>query len=362
MRFVLIMLLLGTLGGGYKAYEARQKKQAAQEALRLAREQLAAAQSHLQIRQTELAKAQQVAAQLQTGPKEVEKLKVQRDGLVMRAMAFSTEVTNLREDVVKAVDAARTAAREKELPELQLTTGRTLRGVNIRSIEATQVSISHADGLATIPADQLPVEFRSKLGLEGTPLLQELDKVIQTLSKMSAAAGGAAPATASNAKKKLSPLKSGEQRVHDLILTAPVSFAPRSTGNIGADVFQSFAASSGKSANGLEVSISKMVAKPGVKLDLDRAAQSAVDSVMRLPGMHRSSHAVKATTVAGLPAKQSTFSALRNNGTGGAATVYMESLYILQGDTAWTVQAIFTSETTGNRPLVEEMFRSIRFD
>jgi hypothetical protein len=362
MRFVLIMLLLGTLGGGYKAYEARQKKQAAQDALRLAREQLAAAQSHLQTRQAELAKAQQVAVQLQAGPKEVEKLKVQRDGLVMRAMGFSTAVTNLREDVVKAVDAARAAALEKELPELQLTTGRTLRGVKIRSIEATQVSISHADGLATLPADQLPGELRSRLGLDGTPLLQELDKVIQTLSKMSAAAGGAAPTTASNAKKKLSPLKSGEQRVHDLILTAPVSFTSRSAGDLGADVFRSLSISSGKSSNGLEVSISKMVAKPGVQLDLDRAAQSAVDGVMRLPGMHRSSHAIKATTVAGLPAKQSTFSALRNNGAGGVGTVYMEGLYILQGDTAWSVQAIFTSETTGNRPLVEEMFRSIRFD
>jgi hypothetical protein len=361
MRFLLIILLIGAAAGAYKAYEAQEKKTAAKEALRVAHEQLSISKTHLQTRQAELSQAQQVAAQLQAGTQEIARLTAQREELVGKATALTRTVTGLRDQVATAIDTARQAAVGKEFAALTLANGQTMRAVKIRSVNQSEVSVSHADGVGIITVDQLPQELRDRLGLgESTPLVK-LEELVRTLNSI-AQLGNGAPAAASDSKVRLSPLKSGEQRVHDLILTAPVRFAERDAGSSWTTVFKSMRASSGKSSNDLEVTVSKMVAKPGVQLDLERAAQSAAEGVMKLSGMHRSSHSTKATTAAGLPALQSTFSALRSNGTGGANTIYMESLYILRGDTAWAVQAIFSSLTTGNRPLVEEMFRSIRLD
>lgn len=359
MRFLILLLLLGTCFGIYKAYESKTLLNDAKKTLADAESRLAFSQEQLMTRKRDLQTLQTVADQARKQTAEVERLSQQKTELTSKLVEIQKELQAMRANVSAQLEVARAQATSTELPSLDLNSGKRLLNVTFRKLDDQQASLSHKDGMVTIPVDLLPQDVIERFGIGNSALLAELDEEI---AKVGAFIEGKTvkAQSAGSLAKTLSPLGPDEQRLHGMVVHCPITLrsvppALEEPSLVGINAYRA------ELPGGLVVAVQHLELKPGAESTLERMPDAAVANIMKLPGMHRSNHNRKEYTISGQPAWRSSFTALQQKAT-GVITVYMEAVYVRKASSIWTAQAIFTSETPGNRSQAERVINSVRLD
>ena len=359
MKILILLLFLGACVGIYKAYESKQLLGEAKKTLADAEMKLALSREQLMTRSRDLQTLQSAADQARGQAAQAEAVNQQKTDLTAKLTGLQKELQTMRESVNNAVEVARAKAASEELPSLDLTSGKRLLNVKFRKLDDQQASISHKDGMVTIPVDLLPQDVLERFGIGSSGLLAELDREIERVSAYIAGKSFKTPATASR-NKALSPLGPDEQRVHGLVLHCPISLRMVPY-QLEENYLQSISSQQAELQGGLLVVVHHLVLKPGTESALEKIPISVAANIMKLPGMHRPNHQRKEYTISGQPAWRSTFTALKQTAT-GVITVYMDAVYVQRAESIWVVQSIFTSETPGNRAQAERVINSIRLD
>jgi len=102
-------------------------------------------------------------------------LKTQED-LDTRYRKAEGELKYTLESMKTSVAKMRETAPGTELGEIALANGKVLRGVKIRKVEESGISLIHADGIGTIQLDMLPENLKEKYDLGPKALIPVIQK------------------------------------------------------------------------------------------------------------------------------------------------------------------------------------------
>lgn len=105
-----------------------------------------------------------------------------KEDLDTRQRAAEAELSYSVESMKNAVEKVRGSANGTDLGEITLTTGKVLRAVKVRRVDDSGISVIHADGIGTIPPEQLPENLREKYDLGPNALLLQLQEAQVALS------------------------------------------------------------------------------------------------------------------------------------------------------------------------------------
>ncbi|MBE2286104.1 MAG: hypothetical protein IAE77_21795 [Prosthecobacter sp.] len=97
-----------------------------------------------------------------------------KEVLDARVRKIEGEFRDMTATIKVAVERARNEAPGKEVGDLTLANGKTLRSVKFRKLDESGASLSHADGIGSVPLDQLPAEMLEKYDYISSPLLAAL--------------------------------------------------------------------------------------------------------------------------------------------------------------------------------------------
>lgn len=97
-----------------------------------------------------------------------------KEVLDARVRKIEGEFRDMTATIKVAVERARNEAPGKEVGDLTLANGKTLRSVKFRKLDESGASLSHADGIGSVPLDQLPAEMLEKYDYIPSPLLVAL--------------------------------------------------------------------------------------------------------------------------------------------------------------------------------------------
>lgn len=97
-----------------------------------------------------------------------------KEVLDARVRKIEGDFRDMTATIKVAVERARNEAPGKEVGDLTLANGKTLRSVKFRKLDESGASLSHADGIGSVPLDQLPAEMLEKYDYISTPLLAAL--------------------------------------------------------------------------------------------------------------------------------------------------------------------------------------------
>lgn len=97
-----------------------------------------------------------------------------KEVLDARVRKIEGDFRDMTATIKVAVERARNEAAGKEVGDLTLASGKTLRGVKVRKLDETGASLSHSDGIGIVSLDQLPMEMLEKYDYISSPLLPAL--------------------------------------------------------------------------------------------------------------------------------------------------------------------------------------------
>lgn len=137
---------------------------------------------------TKLASLEEIATQRQKAVLELQNSATQireqqeKGGVLLKAKeVLDARVRKIEGDfrdmtatIKVAVERARNEAPGKEIGDLTLTSGKTLRAVKIRKLDESGASLAHADGIGSVTLDQLPADLLEKYDYISSPLLSAL--------------------------------------------------------------------------------------------------------------------------------------------------------------------------------------------
>lgn len=97
-----------------------------------------------------------------------------RDILDKRLAKINEELAESAKSFKAAVEKARNDASGKELGDITMTNGKLLRGVKIRKVDETGLSLSYADGIGTASVELMPENLQQKYDLGANALVPKL--------------------------------------------------------------------------------------------------------------------------------------------------------------------------------------------
>lgn len=194
-RWFFILLIAGIVGVGYTAHYFSSVDDA-NATLQEARSKLASLHEMGAQRQRASSEMQRsVSLNHEQREKNAVLLKA-KEVLDARVRKIESELKTMTVFMKVAVERARNDAPGKEVGDLTLANGKTLRAVKIRKFDGSSISLVHADGIGSIPFDQLPASMLEKYDFGPAPLLASLTAAEQTF------ADSADPKAAEARKKK----------------------------------------------------------------------------------------------------------------------------------------------------------------
>ena len=175
-KFWVIFILVGILGSlGYGAHYLSAVDEA-NLALQESKSKLVNAQEQLTFRKKEWSDREQALSKIQVETDKNATLVKAQDILETRYRKADGDLKYVVESMKSSVEKAREEAPGTQLAEIILTNGKTLRGVKIRKVEESGISMIHADGIGTIPLELLPENLQEKYDLGPKaliPLMQQ---------------------------------------------------------------------------------------------------------------------------------------------------------------------------------------------
>jgi hypothetical protein len=135
----------------------------------------------LALRQGEWAKIEAVAGKVREAAGKEAPLAKELDELKARFRRVEGDFKYMVSSIRSSVDKARVAAVGAEYPEVQLTTGKTLKAAKIKKMDALNISFIHADGFTIVPYDELPEQIRERFDMGGNGLAEQLAAAEQTI-------------------------------------------------------------------------------------------------------------------------------------------------------------------------------------
>jgi hypothetical protein len=193
-RLFFVVLLAGIAGVAYAAFYFS-SVDAANASLQEARSKLASLHEIAVQRQRSVAELQHSVSQNREQQEKYTVLVKAKEVLDARVRKIEGEFKNMTSTIKVAVERARNDAPGKEIGDLTLANGKTLHAVKIRKLDSSSMSLTHADGIGSIPLDQLPTSMLEKYDFGQAPLLTALIDAEQAF------ADSGKPETAGNKKK-----------------------------------------------------------------------------------------------------------------------------------------------------------------
>lgn len=172
--WVLLLLLGALIGIGYIIHYFGAVDDA-NLALQDSKVQLQNVQQMVALRKKDWHEKQQVAAKLQSEVAKTAALVKSQESLETRYHKAESELSYLANSIKSAVEKVRANAPGTELGEITLADNRILRGVKIRKVDESGVSMIHSEGIGTIPVEMLPESLKEQYDLGSAalvPLLQ----------------------------------------------------------------------------------------------------------------------------------------------------------------------------------------------
>jgi hypothetical protein len=161
---IYLLLAAGLIGGTYGIFYSDDLDGAERE-LAVVQSQVKSTGDLIETRKVRLAARHEAAA-----------LIAQAEVLTKEQEAIRKEIADLHQQETVALDATLNAVkkvREKAVgetaPELVLNTGKTLKQTRIQTVEEDVIVVTHSEGVAKIPGQDLPKELRDKFvfGING---------------------------------------------------------------------------------------------------------------------------------------------------------------------------------------------------
>jgi hypothetical protein len=99
-----------------------------------------------------------------------------KDILDKRYRTVEGDLKYVTESMKTSVDATRNKASGEDLGEVTLLNGKVLRGAKVRKVDDAGISMIHADGIGTIPAELLPASLKEKYDVGPDALAPQLQE------------------------------------------------------------------------------------------------------------------------------------------------------------------------------------------
>jgi hypothetical protein len=149
--------------------------------LQQAKSSLMGMQEQLSLKNKSWHEKERVAIKLQSENDRHTTLLGTQDTLDQRYHKADSDFKFALESMKESVNRTRNNAPGTELGEIKLANGKTLRDVKIRKVEDTGISFLHADGVGTIPSDQVPENLKEQYDLGANalvPMIQNAQKAL----------------------------------------------------------------------------------------------------------------------------------------------------------------------------------------
>lgn len=131
-------------------------------------------QEQVAMRQREWSEREKGAANVQVEADKHATLLKAHEALEKRFSKTASELTYALDSMKSSVEKTRNNAPGTELGEVTLASGKVLRGVRVRKVEESGISLIHADGIGNVPVDLLPEDLKEKYDLGPKALLPVL--------------------------------------------------------------------------------------------------------------------------------------------------------------------------------------------
>ncbi|MDB6004163.1 MAG: hypothetical protein JWR15_1150 [Prosthecobacter sp.] len=128
----------------------------------------------LVLRKKDWVEKEQGVAKIQVESDKTAKLLKIQEALDARYLKTESDLNYLADSIKDSVEKVRSNAVGMELGEITLADRRILRGVKVRKVDESGISLSHADGIGTIATDLLPENLKEKYDLGPTALLPQI--------------------------------------------------------------------------------------------------------------------------------------------------------------------------------------------
>ncbi len=157
----------------------------ANQALEQAKSMLKSMQEQLSLKNKSWHEKERVAIKLQSENDRHTTLLGTQDTLDQRYHKADSDFKYALESMKESMNRTRNNAPGTELGEIKLANGKTLRDVKIRKVEDSGISFLHADGVGTIPSDQVPENLKEQYDLGPNALVPMIQNAQKTLLQKS---------------------------------------------------------------------------------------------------------------------------------------------------------------------------------
>jgi hypothetical protein len=327
----IFVTVIGCAYSGYQYYQHIRGVEQAKTDIQDLKLQLAEMRTFRDARKTDWEAYEAVKAKAAETTAKTPPLKKQKEDLEKQIKTAEAEFKALVNSAGEAVEKVRANASSLIIPELKLADGRVLKNAQIRKIEETQVSFTHADGIGAVPISQLPPETLERLDMGPNSLAGAITIAVTDIF------AGITHAAGITLKCPI-PLTEKPYRVNLPVVAEAKQFE-------------------GKVADEMEVSVACIRYTKGTTVDLDAAVSGTLKSVSSLEGMSNPQQKVRDVKVSNFPGKRSSFSAKRFGG-----EMFAESLFIYNGEKMWLIQVLFSNKTKGGSPIAESILNSVQVE
>ncbi|MFO1439760.1 MAG: hypothetical protein U1F81_15670 [Verrucomicrobiaceae bacterium] len=353
-KFFFIIAFVVAVAGIFTIAQHFQGIDAANAVLIESKSKLSQLKESLAVRQDEWVKIEAVAAKAQQATTLEAPLLQELDELKAKHRRVEADFKYMVSSIRSTVDKVRVTAIGSEYPEVQLTTGKTLKLAKIKKMDAMNISFIHADGFTIVPYDQLPEEIRERFDMGGSGLAEQIaaaEQAVQT-AKYAPVPGGRSDSRASADNFGVP----GLQTVQGLTINCPIplSRAPTPAQTPAPVKLQLF---TGKEpVKEIDAVVMVMDGPSGKKIDLEKVVQDSINETIK-SGLSKASHSMMDLTVSGHSAKKTSLS-----GISSGQPCFIESLYIQSDGRIYMVQIGFTAKDPKNRETVTAILSSAKVE
>lgn len=167
LKFWLLVLICGGLGGAYYYNDYTTKLKAAELALQESATKLSSLRSLI-------AQKKELLHQNREDTEKNQVLLRAREILDKRLEKINADLTKGADSFKTAVEKARSTAAGMELGDITLTSGKQLNGTKIRKVDESGISVMYAEGVGTVAVELLPENLKEKYDLGANALIPKL--------------------------------------------------------------------------------------------------------------------------------------------------------------------------------------------
>lgn len=352
-KFFFIIALVSAVAGIFSVVHYFQGVDAANAVLIESKSKLTQLKETLAVRQGEWAKIEAVATKAQEATTKEAPLVQELDELKAKYRRVEGDFKYMVSSIRSTVDKVRATAVGSEYPEVQLTTGKTLKLAKIKKMDAMNISFIHADGFTIVPYDQLPEEIRERFDMGGNGLAEQVaaaEQAIQT-AKYAPVPGGRSDSRANADNFGVS----GVQTVHGMTINCPMPLKMVATPP-PPGYRQMVGWEAKNQLTGIEVNLAVSDALESTGLNLDGGVAGAVSS-LESAGVSNVAKSQMNVTVSDLPGRKCSISGISKG-----QPIFFELLMIQKEQRMYMAMVIFSNKDPKAREAANAILASVKVE